>query len=253
MERNKNKVITIPSNVDGEQDIKISYQNNGTSQYSTFIDDSLDLGIKEQSGLSHWVLEIDGMSGKCYRHFINNLASKIKNCRYLEVGAWKGSTSASCLYNNHVKATIIENFSQFGGPKNDFLANMLRLEKECGIKQPALLEEDFRKVTDNHPSSLLKGKYNLYFFDGPHSEQDQFDAIDLMLPYLDNEFIYIVDDYNWPKLALATNKAIEENNLTVVKKVEITCKACWTPNDGGKFTKFHNGYGIFILKKLSNK
>jgi hypothetical protein len=59
-----------------------------------------------------------------------------------------------------------------------------------------VIEKDFRQVDY---SSI--GKYNVYFFDGPHEEQDQYDAV-IAQPALDLTYILIVDDYNYSKVRL---------------------------------------------------
>ena len=67
------------------------------------------------------------MSGKKTRHFYNNICS-MKNSRYLEIGTWKGSTLCSAMCNNKMKCVAIDNWSQFNGPKNEFLKNLINLK-----------------------------------------------------------------------------------------------------------------------------
>ena len=69
-----------------------------------------------------------GMSGGKYPHFINNLIRGLPNPSYLEVGCWTGSTLCSAISRNRVRATGIDNWSEFGGPKDQFLANVNRFK-----------------------------------------------------------------------------------------------------------------------------
>ena len=74
--------------------------------------------------LPDWLKFMDGMSGRKYRYLINNLVEGLPDARYLEVGSWAGSTACSAIYGNNVKATCIDDWSHWGGPKQQFLENM---------------------------------------------------------------------------------------------------------------------------------
>ena len=67
---------------------------------------------------------IEGMSGKLYRFFINTLVRQLGDAAYLEVGSWAGSTLCSAIHDNKVRAVAIDNWSQFGGPKDLFFKNL---------------------------------------------------------------------------------------------------------------------------------
>jgi hypothetical protein len=87
---------------------------------------------------------IEGMSGKKYRFFINTLVKQIGDASYLEVGSWAGSTLCSAIYGNKVRAVAIDNWSQFGGPKDLFFKN-LRMFTTAGVRV-RVIENDFRSV-----------------------------------------------------------------------------------------------------------
>ena len=75
-------------------------------QYIDAVKNSFNKALNCESKLPPWILNIQGMSGKKYRHFINNLFSSILNCRYLEIGSWKGSTLCSAIFNNRISSDI---------------------------------------------------------------------------------------------------------------------------------------------------
>ena len=104
---------------------------------------------------------MNGMSGKKYRHFINNLIGKVNDPRYLEIGCWKGSTSCSAICNNDVVAYCIDNWSEFGGPKKLFLDNVQKCKSESKDIKLFFNQIDFRKIDYSKI-----GKFNVYFFDG---------------------------------------------------------------------------------------
>ena len=217
-------------------------------KYVSLIKDSLD---KQTSKLPNWILEMDGMSGVKYRHFINNLINSLEDPRYLEIGCWKGSTLCSAIYGNKVKSYCIDNWSQFDGPKDIFYKNIQKCTDECADIKIIFKEADFRKINYTEIE-----KYNIYFFDGPHEEQDQYDALMFVQPALDDEFIFICDDWNWEKVKNGTLNAIKKLNLDVLFSINIktTDDGSHPPeNNARQNSDWHNGYYISVLKKNVNK
>jgi tetratricopeptide (TPR) repeat protein len=195
------------------------------------------------SDLDPAVLGLRGMSGKRYRYFINNLVRITPDARYLEVGSWAGSTLCSAINRNQVRAVAIDNWSLFGGPAAEFHANLARFKTEADA---TFIEADFRQVDF---SSI--GKFNLYLFDGPHGHQDQSDGVTLAQPAMDDYFILIVDDWNWPDVRTGTYEGIKLAGLSVQFSVEI-----FTSMDNlhakvhGKDSDWHNGYFFSVLERL---
>lgn len=203
-----------------------------------------------------WIKFMSGMSGKKYRYFINNLISLIADPRYLEIGCWAGSTACSALYGNEVKALCIDNWSEFVDPKtiNPSL-NVKNPKKEFEINTKKVISEkidfkfiesDFRKINYNEV-----GKFNIYFFDGPHEIKDQYDGIAIAQPSLDDIFILIIDDWNTPHIRQGTLEAINDLNIKIISKIEIM-----TTQDNTmpkffqcQFSDWHNGYLIAVCQK----
>jgi hypothetical protein len=212
-------------------------------QYIDAIKISFDKALNYESKLPSWILNIQGMSGKKYRHFINNLISLISNCKYLEIGSWKGSTLASALFDNEVSSYVIDNWSEFGGPKEEFESNIKKCIDESTSSIKFIFEE--KNYTDVDYSCI--GKYNVYFYDGPHQYQDQYSALNLCLNSLDDEFIFICDDWNWDHVEQATRDALNKCNLKVLYSIDIKCEL----GDGwhGELSDWHNGYYIAVIKK----
>jgi hypothetical protein len=213
-------------------------------KYVSLIKDSLD---NQTSKLPNWILEMDGMSGVKYRHFINNLINSLKDPRYLEIGCWKGSTLCSAIFGNKVKSYCIDNWSQFDGPKDIFYKNIQKCTDECADIKIIFKEADFRKINYTEIE-----KYNVYFFDGPHEEQDQYDALMLVQPALDDEFIFICDDWNWEKVKNGILNAIKKLNLDVLFSIDIktTDDGSHPPeNNARQNSNWHNGYYISVLRK----
>ena len=51
------------------------------------------------------------------------------NAQYLEIGTWKGSSVCAAMCNN-IRCLAIDNWCEFGGPKEDFLINFNNFKGE---------------------------------------------------------------------------------------------------------------------------
>jgi len=207
------------------------------------IEESLVLANNNKSKISDDLLKMEGMSGKKTRHFYNNLCS-MNHTRYLEIGTWKGSSLCSAMFNNKITCLAIDNFSEFGGPREDFFKN---LDKYKGINNVNFIEKNCWDVDVN-----VIGKFNIYMYDGNHNHDSHYKALNHYLPCLDEFFIYIVDDWNWPWVRDPTLKAILDNNIEIIYKKEIFVEHddnYVTPLSGPD-SDWHNGISIFILKKI---
>lgn len=188
---------------------------------------------------------MSGMSGKKYRYLINNLISFIRDARYLEVGSWKGSTACAAMHGNKCKVTCIDNWSHHGTNNQDFFSNTKdSLSDQIDF---TVIENDFRQVNYNDI-----GKYNVYLFDGPHEEVDQYDGIVLVQNALDHEYILIVDDYNYHRVRKGTESAIKDLNLKVLASVTVLSSIDGdVPTVHHEKSEWHNGYYIAVVQKQS--
>jgi hypothetical protein len=198
-------------------------------------------------------LSIDGMSGKMTRKFFNNLGSFV-NIRYLEVGSYKGSTMCSLLENNLVdKCTCIDNWCQFNGPKNQFISNINKFKGNNNVvihEMHCFHNSKFGPNTVGQPKPNELGKYNIYFYDGHHTEDSQYMGLYHYLPAMDETFIFICDDWNWEKVRKGTYRAIEDAKLKVLykKEIRLTDDDSHSPSPERENT-WWNGLGVFVLKK----
>jgi hypothetical protein len=110
---------------------------------------------KKNSKITQEILDMDGMSGKMTRHFYNNILN-FQDARYLEIGTWKGSSVCSAMYGNNAKVCCIDNWSQFGCPKIEFLMN---IEKFKGVNEVSYIEQDcFSVDLSNLPKITQKSQ-----------------------------------------------------------------------------------------------
>ena len=213
------------------------------SDEARLVKHSFDQALNNESYLPPEIRDIDGMSGQKYRTFINNLVRSCLSPRYLEVGSWTGSTATAALSGNCASALCIDNWSEYGGPKDRFFQNMKNvLSKKIQFK---FMECDFRSVDYG---SI--GKFNIYLFDGPHEEVDQYDGIVMVQPALTDTFFLIVDDWNWRAVRVGTLRALAATGCHLEYCIEVR-----TTLDGshafhwGKRSDWHNGYFIAVVRK----
>lgn len=197
----------------------------------------------KQSKLTQEVHEIQGMTGEKTRHLYNNLLS-MKDIRYLEIGTWCGSSSCSAMYKNSADVVLIDNFSGFGSPREQCMAN---IEKLKGINRVTFIDADCFSID----ISQFKLRFNVFLADGDHSEESHFKYINYYLPVLEDVFILVVDDWNWLPVREGTYRGIETNNLNVLwkKEIRLTQDNAYTYSQEEASTTYWNGVSAFLLKK----
>lgn len=225
-------------------DAHITYEDNGqVTELTVAMDAAFKNALIRRGKIPPPVQSMPGMSGQKYRYFINNLIEALPDARYLETGSWAGSTMCSAVFGNACVATAIDNWSEFEGPTGHFLRNMSAVVTK-DIKF-SMLTQDFRAVRYD-----AIGKFNVYLFDGPHEAKDQYDGLALAMPALDDEFVFIVDDWNWERVRQGTFAAIAAVGLEIVKKIEVrTTLNNANPSVWMEKSDWHNGYFISVLRK----
>lgn len=188
--------------------------------------DSIKLAEKESSKLHGDVLNVRGMIGIKIRHLYNNICS-MKGARYLEIGVWQGASTCSAMFNNNLEGIAIDNWSEFGGPKKAFIKNFEKYNQRMEFIEGNCWELD--------PNLL--GKFNIFMYDGNHDYQSQYNALPYYLPCLEDQFIYMVDDWKYKKVHQGTMDSIRDNKLKVHTKMVMEGEG------------WHQGLGILVLSK----
>ena len=209
--------------------------------YKTLIETSFQNAENHVSKITNDIINMDGMSGAKTRHFYNNLLNT-EDARYLEIGTWKGSSVCSAMCGNKATLVCIDNWSEFGGPKDEFLVNF---ETFKGENKATFIENDCFNVDVSTLS-----KFNIYMYDGDHSEENHYKALQHYYNCLDNIFIFIVDDWNWEYVRNGTRKSITNLNLKVLyeKEIRLTWDNSHTLQPEARET-WHNGIYVAILQK----
>lgn len=188
------------------------------------------------------ILNNDGMNGHKILIFYNELIRGLENVEYLEIGIWKAYSTVGALYENQVnEALVIDNFTQFGEVRDE----AYQILEQYGYKGSVLEADCF----DSSFVERLKNRYNVYIYDGLHTEIAQYRALSAYLNNLHETFIFIVDDWNWLEVRQGTENAIKDLGIEVLYKKEIL-----TNQDNQTTTDkegWWNGTGIFVLSNPS--
>lgn len=140
------------------------------------------------------VLDLDGFSSAKNRLLLNDVVSTIFKPRILEVGSYRGSTAAAMCYGNSVECIhLVDDHSEFGDTRNVLAATVERF----GL--PAVIHDldYFAPLPDGVFGDT---KFNVYHYDGPHSEEQHATELAIAWSHLADSFVYIVDDYSWEQV-----------------------------------------------------
>lgn len=186
--------------------------------------------------LSRGVLSIQGYSTHRVRRLLNALCSE-PDANYLEIGVHVGSTFIPALYENEARATCIDNWSLFGNKRDEFEGNLRRLLPNRSIN---LIEADCFTVN----LASIPPHINTYFYDADHSQDSQYKALTYYAPVLDDSFVLVVDDMNWPEPREGTMRAIK--HLAWRVEDERTLPG---PYNGGDSEAWWNGLYVALVHK----
>jgi len=201
---------------------------------------SIDNAYDNNSKIIYDILNIEGMSGDKTRHLYNNMCN-LEHGHYLEIGTWKGSSFISAMYNNNINGTVIDNWSQFDGPKEEFNNNINKYLENKNIK---IINKDCWAVTNEDICTPI----DIYMYDGGHTIEDHTKSITYYVKYFNKYFIMMIDDWiSSPESKIGTYKGIEESNIKIHYFHEIGLVN--TTNYHTRGNTFWNGCGIFVCER----
>jgi hypothetical protein len=181
--------------------------------YSNHLNQSVARSILGIGKLPNTVLRLEGMSSHGNRLLLNNLCEM--NGNYLEIGSWKGSTFISALYNNpKCIGTSIDNHQEFKNSVFKTSAEELKANCETNLVN----NESYELITENCFSNdlVLPKKYNVYFYDGFHGFDDQYNALKYYYDSLEPIFYFVCDDYSINRVERGTQGALSDLNIQVI-------------------------------------
>jgi len=151
------------------------------------------------------ISEIPRMSTFAIGAMINRGVSHMPDTRvFVNVGVWHGFTLLSGMINNAQKRCIgVDNFSEFGGPREAFLKRFNR------YKSPNhhFYEMDYV----DYFSKVHKEPIGFYLYDGNHSYENQVKALQVAEPFFSKNCIILIDDTNYQEPRQATTDFISNS------------------------------------------
>ena len=204
--------------------------------------------LDNRGAMSPRVYDVDGICGRKFRLFLNNLVRGLEAPRYLEIGIYKGATLCAAISENRLRAIGIDNWSEYGGPATEFYEIFARFKHQHAVV--SILEQDFRSIDYG-----AIGKFNILFYDGSHAEVDQYDGVRVPVPAMDDQFILLVDDWNWERVQVGTRRALADQGLRIEFAIELLTSDTGDipPLAYGGNSDWHNGFFAAVVSKPAGR
>mmetsp|Transcript_7970 Transcript_7970/g.16038 ORF Transcript_7970/g.16038 Transcript_7970/m.16038 type:complete len:531 (-) Transcript_7970:39-1631(-) len=201
-------------------------------------------------------IKFDGkaMTKKGNRLLLNFLCSSahpFSPHRYLEVGAYRGSSLVSCLSGNQgalERADSIDSFVAHmdEGETPEVAADFVRNAANA-VAEGTPFDLEMRDFRDGEMIVDIGGKsagsIDVYLFDGPHSRRDHSDAFLRYDSIMSDVFIAIIDDWNLKPVRLGTQDAFKTLGYKVLYQRQVY------DYDG----TWHSGIGVFVIQRNSEQ
>lgn len=199
---------------------------------------------KRQSKLTMEALNVPALSSLMLRALMNNLGAI--STHYMEHGVHRGGLFCSTIFNNEnlLTATAVDNFESDDISGEHAMPDFMQNVKTC---IPQSLTNRFLLIRRNSfdvPSSQIGAPIDLYLFDADHSEDSQCRALTHFISAMAEEFIFCVDDYDWPEVQMGTHRGIIETEVDIL--FEHIFQGNNHDNEGA-----WNGFYVALLKKKS--
>lgn len=117
------------------------------------------------------------------------VASMPPDTAFVNVGVWHGFSFLAGIANNPDRQCIaVDNFSQFGGPKDEFIDRYHMIKSNSHFFHEMDYEQYF--------SSIHREQIGFYIYDGEHSYSNQLRGLEAAEPFFAKGCVILVDDTN---------------------------------------------------------
>lgn len=153
------------------------------------------------------LLAVRRMSTLTIGGVLNHLVRSMDpECAYVNVGVWNGFTLLAGMAGNDDRVCIgVDDFSEFGGPREDFL------ERFAARRGPlhSFHEADYADFLARAPEAPI----GVYLYDGNHSFGHQYRGLMRADPYFADDAVIVVDDTNLERAREATLRFANKSRL----------------------------------------
>jgi len=127
--------------------------------------------------------------------FVKTLLDTCLPWKYLEIGVFSGSTLFYAIHNHaHARVCGVDDWSQSFDvpddcirPQAEFIASL--------SPRASLISKNCWDIASEDVESVLDGKPNVLLYDAGHTRDEQRRAVEHFWPLMDDEFVFIVDDW----------------------------------------------------------
>lgn len=211
--------------------------------------DAIDDGMKGTSNFNPDGFEPLGLTSNRIRHFLNSLCSH-EDAVYLELGTYVGSTFFAATMNNNVKCIGVDDFSESNvRPLTDHIRwtevgnpydTLVKYWSKYENGNAAFVKSSIQELTEE---DFDGAKPNILFYDANHDMMEQMNNLNHVLPFLDDQFILIVDDANFDGVVEGTVTFLQENQIEVFFERRLLSGIIENP------THWWNGIHVLVLRK----
>jgi hypothetical protein len=204
------------------------------------IEQAIEKAERRESKLTPLALAVPALSSLMLRALMNNLGSI--STRYAENGVHKAGLFCSTLFKNPnlISATAIDSWAS--DEFNEDKAEPQFDENVLFIKPPDTKLQKIKSDSFAVNPNDIEGPIDLYLYDSDHSEICQCNALLHFLPAMADEFIFCVDDWDFPEVEAGTWRGLIESS------VDILFSWIAAGNDHDNMGAW-NGFAVFLLKK----
>lgn len=166
----------------------------------------LPVGGREMRRRLRGLLSMPRMSTFAIAAIVNRgVAHMPEGSSFVNMGVWHGYTLLSAMAGNPGKTCIgIDNFSQFGGPREAFLGRFNRRRSDNHF----FFEMDYR----DYFSSVHEEPIGFYIYDGEHSYENQLEGLRVAEPFFTEKCFVLIDDTNLEAPRKATLDFAQESS-----------------------------------------
>lgn len=217
-----------------------------TEQRIQAIKDAIEKAKNHQSKMDEVAWSVPALSSLKIRHLMNNLGAI--STRYMEHGTHKGGIFCSVLRNNP-NIEIAWWGDSFASDKttgenveDQFVQNYHKCIQNTDITVLGTVANTF-----DLPSDFAEN-VDLYCFDADHSYDSQRKAMIHFLPSMANEFIVVVDDWQYGDVKRGTIDGLADSGCDILFQQELLNEEPYI-EDEHRNEEWWRGFYLALLKK----
>ena len=182
------------------------------------------------------ICQIPRMSTFAIGAIINQIVAEMpEDLAFVNVGVWHGFTLLAGMANNPDKKCVgIDNFSEFGGPRDAFKKRFAQFKSPNHL----FFDMDYQ----DYFSTVSPPAIGFYIYDGDHSRVNQCKGLQIAEPFLAKDGLILVDDFNVDDVIDGTRDFLNNSSFEYKVITEQHTTHDWHPT-------FWNG--IVLLQKLN--